>query len=447
MDSALNKEDSLSTHSSDNEDSEVPTSVGSHAMSMIMSEYNPNSKGPVPVKPTAAMNMIKAEYDGKLAEANKLTSNMKSEVRRAENKLDGSNSLLLDIKKDESHILNIKKDPVALVASQKVITNHNITSPLVKTVENDIKKEPKTESDVSAAMSIPKKEDMPLDFNKQERVDFLTRREREEMIQRKAMEEPMELDTKSDTEKQCDSPPVSTSSMRTSVPPANSTASPAISTPPHSTASPSMVKSPMAALPAGIPSGLLGAYRPVIAAAGIPMGRLPGAAMMPAHHPQGFIAAPTGYMHQAHGLPAAHVSHLIAAQQQQQQQLALHQQMAAAAQQQQLVAAQQQLAAAGGLRLAAAPAGYMPAASVGTHMIPGMPSYATAHTGPYSHLGMPSTDPHMAAMAMAGVASPQLGTAVYPGLQMAGHQQQQQQLAMMQRAAAGYPAFLPRPPT
>ena len=424
------KEDEDSNHSSDSE-GRVAAQVGSHAMNMIMSGYDPQ-KGQS-VTASAAMNMIKDQYNNKLVDlklssSSLLTSTVgvtKSEIKSENNPINFNKMESTVNHSTVSMMKNDSQSTKGLLSSPAGPMSESVPS-FLKKDELDLKHVNMLEGGVQPTHGPP-----PLIPSKTEEA---------QVEQSVRQEEPMEMNA---TDEKSSENPVQNHVLRspqTSPKPGTPSTSVANERP-SSSSQPSENASTQNLLPVssptadksiashmvGAPFGLLGAYRPYIPGVpGMQLARIPSTYMnQPVlATPAGLVAHP-GLLAAGHaGLPSSAI------------QAAAVPQYASP------------FAMAGGVRYAAAhPAtAYMSAA-----MMPTVP----AATGPYSHLGVPGPDPYLAALGMgvgvpaaatAQYANPAAAAAVYPQLQMA-QAHAAPQFAMISQPRIPYQGFLPRPPT
>ena len=422
--SALREEED-SNHSTDSE-SAVPAQLGSHAMNMIMSEYDP-LKGK-PVAASAAMNMIKDQYHTKLTSSSALPASTNS-GRSVE---PGSKSHLMKGTSPVTHSAFNKAQAFLLSSSSKG---------LYANLDPPVKGEP-----LSGNVKLEGRDVNPFTVNAQGGEDKAAQQGNPLLVSTKK-EEAAEMKTEMTSsdpngthhsplinhkpESGTESPrPRSPATSLTNERPSSQTGSPSTRLTPASAHSPSSVKSPVmpAAHMAGAPFGLLGAYRPVVAAGmpGMALGRMP---MVSQGFAQPVLAGPTAVFTHP-GLVAGHTALPLTA--------------AASGLSTGLGAMYQPLAMPGAVRYASPHAAYIPAPMI--HTVP-------AATGPYSHLGVPGPDPYLAALASRGV-HPQAAAplaapaaAMYPSLQVA-QAQAMPQFAMYPQARVPFQGMhLPRPPT
>ncbi len=410
--SALRDEDD-SNHSTDSESTAV---VGSHAMNMIMSEYDPQMGKPIAA--SAAMNMIKDQYNNKLADV-KLVTSASALPGNSVNSLETRTSAAV-----------VKNESLTLKPGHPLGFMHPKTDTLGNSELGSVKKEEAShesrtlegqEWHATSGMGLTKKEEGP---EAKPEMNSTADSERNE-----ATQSPFAVATTSSGGAINHTPSPGGESPANEMLAAEQTGSPGNMM--FSAPSPSAVKSPVVtaaqlAAAAAAPYGLLGAYhRPMVGVPGM-LGRIP---MVGQAYPQPMLAAHSGMLaapqFAAGGIPLSAASALPAAQG--------------------LPGMPMHLAAPGGVRYAAAPH-YLQAAHTMLHTVP-------AATGPYSHLGVPGPDPYLAALAPMGVhtaqaamqAAPMAAAQLYPQLQMA------QAPAMPQFAV--YPRVpyqglnLPRPPT
>ena len=430
------KEEEDSNHSSDS-DGPV-TTIGSHAMNMIMSEYDPQ-KGQ-PITASAAMNMIKDQYNNKLVDLKLTSSPLPSTTSiKAEINPEGK---VINLARNESTLNHSTVNAVKFESQSSKGLLSTPTGPHTSesTVPSFVKKEEKNfkhvntlEGDIKPMAPGPPPPLIPMKKEEPKEVETARHEEPMDMNDRKSPI-PSEIPIQNhDTSLQQSSPKPDT-------PDASETNDQHASENPEgeillhsnlvSRPSPTTVKSPAAQMAsAGAPFGLLGAYRPYVA--GVPGMQL---ARMPVLGSQAMLASPAGML--AHpglmaGMPFTAASAIPAA---------AHAGIPHMA---------SPFAMAGGVRYAAPPAAFMSAAPM-MHAVP------TAATGPYSHLGVPGHDPYLqlASMGMAVpgaatgpiAATPTAATALYPQLQVA-QAPAAPQFAMISAPRMPYQGFLPRPPT
>ncbi len=401
---------------SDSEDDDSIQPMGSHAMNMIMSEYDQGKKH-VSAKASAAMNMIKDEYDPKKKDLKVSqvtdTNSIKSDIKNETNKDMYKTPRIVN----HTGVDLLKSDPTkTLAASHAALSSHHM-SLFASRLRPELSQKTKVEGhdienilERANATLIPRqvlstKTELPstLQGRKDEPMDISKPPENTSMDQ-SASKSPVAAHTSEATEGPGEAQSEEKTTENYAERPSSNTSHSSIPT----AASPhSMIKSPYAHLANG-PHGLLGAYRPIIPGMALPGMALPGMAlagrpgipMMAAH-----AAVPTaaGYVGMP-GIPAG------------------------------MAAMQHPALAAQGLRVAQ-PAAFMPSPMAAAPMMAAVP---TAATGPYSHLGMPGSDPHLAAMAAAGMGAGGLGMAsqlqAQAQMQAAAQAQMQAQAAQMQAA-------------
>ena len=430
------KEEEDSNHSSDSDG--PATTIGSHAMNMIMSEYDPQ-KGQ-PITASAAMNMIKDQYNNKLVDLKLSSSPLPSTTSiKAESKPEGK---VKNLARNESTLNHSAVNMVKFESQSSKGLLSNPTGPHASesSVPSFVKKEEKNfkhvntlEGDIKPMAPGPPQPLIPMTKEEPKEVETARHEEPMDTNDRKypiASRVPVQ---NHDTSSQQPSPkPETPDSSETNDQTASENPEGEILL--HSSLvsrpSPTAVKSPAAQMAgAGTPFGLLGAYRPYVA--GVPGMQL---ARMPVLGSQAMLASPAGML--AHpglmaGMPFTAASAIPAA---------AHAGIPHMA---------SPFAMAGGVRYAAPPAAYMSATPM-MHAVP------TAATGPYSHLGVPGHDPYLqlATMGMAVpgaaaapiAATPSAATAIYPQLQVA-QAPAAPQFAMISAPRIPYQGFLPRPPT
>ena len=428
------KEDEDSNHSSDSE-GRVAAQVGSHAMNMIMSGYDPQ-KGQS-VTASAAMNMIKDQYNNKLVDLKLASSSLipAASVIKSEIKPENSPVNFTKMESTVNHAaVNMIKHELQstkglLSSPAGPLTSESVPS-FVKKDELDLKHVNMLEGGVPKPAHgppplIPTKKEEP-----QKEKESARREEPMDMNTTDTKSPEIPVQNHASPSPQPSPKPGSPSALVANERPSSS--SQPVSTPNSlAVGSPVVEKSPLTQM-AGAPFGLLGAYRPFMPGVqGVQLARMPVMSQPSMYAaPAGVLAHPSlgslgaaGYG----GIPFTGASAL---------QAAAMPHMASP------------LAMAGGVRYAAAPhaAAYMPAA-----MMPTVP----AATGPYSHLGVPGPDPYLAALGMgmgvptaatAQYANPAAATAMYPQFQMA-QAQAAPQFAMISPPRVPFQGFLPRPPT